>query len=355
MLHRPLPAAGRRGAHGGGGTSGPCSPPMTSSAPGGRPGFCGWPMGPRTGCWPAGKPSGGPTGRWWPDSSSATTVTCRRRWRRTSGRPGCRICSSSRGRTSPWRSLWSLRLLRRFSLVGRLLGGAAALLVFCAMTRFEPSVLRAGAMSGLALVAAFLGRPVSGLRLLALAGAGLMVVDPFLVHSLGFGLSCGASAGILLLAGPLAGRLPGPPAGAGTPGGDRRRPGRGGPDRPPGLRKPAPGGPCRPTWSPRRRPLPSASGGWHRAGRRCDRAGRWVCRPGPGGHPAAPNCGAGHLDPRSRSCGCPQSGHDRAATGSVLWPSPWRCGCPAPVRCRTGLLPVGGGGLRSGTRLDANR
>ena len=101
-------------------------------------------------------------------------------------------------------------LLRRFSLAGRLLGGAAALLVFCAMTRFEPSVLRAGAMSGLALVATFLGRPVSGLRLLALAGAGLMVLDPFLVHSLGFGLSCGASAGILLLAGPLAGRLPGP-------------------------------------------------------------------------------------------------------------------------------------------------
>lgn len=101
-------------------------------------------------------------------------------------------------------------LLRRFSLVGRLVGGAAALLLFCAMTRFEPSVLRAGAMSGLALLAAFLGRPVSGLRLLALAVTGLVLIDPFLVHSLGFGLSCGASAGILLLAGPLARRLPGP-------------------------------------------------------------------------------------------------------------------------------------------------
>jgi ComEC/Rec2-related protein len=96
------------------------------------------------------------------------------------------------------------------SLVGRLAGGTAALLLFCAMTRFEPSVLRAGAMSGLALLAAFVGRPVSGLRLLALAIAGLVLIDPFLVHSLGFGLSCGASAGILLLAGPLARRLPGP-------------------------------------------------------------------------------------------------------------------------------------------------
>ena len=101
-------------------------------------------------------------------------------------------------------------LLRRFSLVGRLIGGAAALLLFCAMTRFEPSVLRAGGMSGLALLATFVGRPVSGLRLLALAGAGLVLLDPFLVHSLGFGLSCGASAGILLLAGSLARRLPGP-------------------------------------------------------------------------------------------------------------------------------------------------
>ncbi|MEW6472926.1 MAG: ComEC/Rec2 family competence protein [Actinomycetota bacterium] len=101
-------------------------------------------------------------------------------------------------------------VLQRFSLVGRLVGGAAALLLFCAMTRFEPSVLRAGAMSGLALLAAFLGRPISGLRLLALAIAGLVLLDPFLVHSLGFGLSCGASAGILLLAGPLAGGLPGP-------------------------------------------------------------------------------------------------------------------------------------------------
>ncbi|MDQ1504287.1 MAG: competence protein ComEC [Actinomycetota bacterium] len=101
-------------------------------------------------------------------------------------------------------------LLRRTGLVGRLAGGLAVLVVFCAMTRFEPSVLRAGVMSGLAVLAAFLGRPVNGLRLLALAVTGLVLVDPFLLHSLGFGLSCGASAGILLLAGPLARRLPGP-------------------------------------------------------------------------------------------------------------------------------------------------
>jgi competence protein ComEC len=101
-------------------------------------------------------------------------------------------------------------LLQRFGLLGRVVGGVSVLVVFCAMTRFEPSVLRAGAMSGLALLAAFLGRPAAGLRLLALTVTGLVLLDPFLVHSLAFGLSCGASAGILLLAGPLAGRLPGP-------------------------------------------------------------------------------------------------------------------------------------------------
>ena len=101
-------------------------------------------------------------------------------------------------------------LLRRFGLLGRLAGGLATLVVFAAMTRFEPSVLRAGAMSGLALLASFVGRPVAGVRILALAVAGLVLVDPFLVHSLGFGLSTAASAGILLLAGPIASVLPGP-------------------------------------------------------------------------------------------------------------------------------------------------
>jgi competence protein ComEC len=86
----------------------------------------------------------------------------------------------------------------------------AVLALFAAMTRFEPSVLRASAMAALSLLAAFLGRPASGLRLLGLAVAALVLADPFLVHSVGFQLSCGASAGIVLLAQPLAARLPGP-------------------------------------------------------------------------------------------------------------------------------------------------
>ena len=71
-------------------------------------------------------------------------------------------------------------------------------------------MLRAEAMAALALVSSTLGRPVSGLRILALAATGLLLIDPLLVGSLGFLLSVGASAGILLLAKPLSTLLPGP-------------------------------------------------------------------------------------------------------------------------------------------------
>ena len=78
------------------------------------------------------------------------------------------------------------------------------------MTRWEPSVLRACAMAACSLLAVFLGRPVAGVRALAIAVAVLLVVDPFLVHSVGFLLSCGACLGIAV-AGPwFSSRLRGP-------------------------------------------------------------------------------------------------------------------------------------------------
>ena len=49
-------------------------------------------------------------------------------------------------------------------------------------------------MAGLAAVAQATGRPASGLRLLALATAGLVLVDPFLIWSVGFRLSVRAVA-----------------------------------------------------------------------------------------------------------------------------------------------------------------
>ena len=100
--------------------------------------------------------------------------------------------------------------LGRLRLGGRLAGGLAVLVLFGILTRWEPSVLRAVAMAALTLLAAAVGRPASSLRILSLAVTGLVLVDPLLVHSLGFLLSVGACAGIALFSTRLATRLPGP-------------------------------------------------------------------------------------------------------------------------------------------------
>ncbi len=100
--------------------------------------------------------------------------------------------------------------LGRMPRTGRLVGGIVVIVVFGTMTRWEPSVLRAATMAVLALLARYSGRPASAARLLAL-GAGLLVlVDPFLVHSVGFELSCAACAGIALLGPVVSTRLRGP-------------------------------------------------------------------------------------------------------------------------------------------------
>jgi competence protein ComEC len=101
-------------------------------------------------------------------------------------------------------------VLRRLRLSGRLVAGAAVLVVFGTMTRWEPSVVRAIAMALVGLLAGYLGRPTSGLRALTLAATVLLAIDPFLLHSVGFLLSCGASLGIALLARPISCRLRGP-------------------------------------------------------------------------------------------------------------------------------------------------
>jgi len=101
-------------------------------------------------------------------------------------------------------------VLRRMPRTARLGAALAVLVVFGAMTRWEPSVLRACAMAAIAVVAVYVGRPAQAVRLLALAVTALLLLDPFLVHSVGFGLSVGASLGIALLAVPIARRLRGP-------------------------------------------------------------------------------------------------------------------------------------------------
>lgn len=101
-------------------------------------------------------------------------------------------------------------LLRRLPLRAQLVAGLAVLVVFGTMTRWEPSVLRACAMAACSMAGLYLGRPTAGVRVLALAIVVLVLADPFLIHSIGFLLSCAASAGIAVLAIPITTRLPGP-------------------------------------------------------------------------------------------------------------------------------------------------
>ena len=100
--------------------------------------------------------------------------------------------------------------LRRLGLRGRFAAALAVIALFAAATRFEPSVLRASAMAAVAALAAFLGRPASGMRVFGIGVGALVLVDPFLIHSVGFRLSCAACAGIILWSAPIARRLPGP-------------------------------------------------------------------------------------------------------------------------------------------------
>lgn len=101
-------------------------------------------------------------------------------------------------------------VLRRLPLGARWALTAAVLAWFALLTRFEPSVLRACVMAFGATTASTAGRPASPVRLLALAVAALVLVDPLLAWSTGFGLSVGATAGIAVLAARIERALPGP-------------------------------------------------------------------------------------------------------------------------------------------------
>ena len=101
-------------------------------------------------------------------------------------------------------------LLRRLRLWPRYVASTSIVVAFALLTRFEPSVVRATFVAAVALFARTTGRPSGGLRHLAIAVAGLLLVDPLLVHSLGFRLSVAASVGVLVVAPPIVARLPGP-------------------------------------------------------------------------------------------------------------------------------------------------
>jgi competence protein ComEC len=104
----------------------------------------------------------------------------------------------------------ALPILRRLRPLWRWAATVGLVGWFMALTRFEPSVLRAGVMAGLAATAFVLGRQPHPLRLLALAVIGLALADPLLVWSVGFWLSVCATAGLCAVTPLLVDRLPGP-------------------------------------------------------------------------------------------------------------------------------------------------
>jgi competence protein ComEC len=90
---------------------------------------------------------------------------------------------------------------------GRVFRVAVALLAlagFVVLVTPQPSVIRAAAMAGVALTALLLGRPRAGLSVLLLAVTVLLLADPYLAAAPGFALSAAATAGLIVLAPPLA-------------------------------------------------------------------------------------------------------------------------------------------------------
>jgi competence protein ComEC len=83
--------------------------------------------------------------------------------------------------------------------------GIVLVVVLVVVTRWEPSVLRAGVMAGLVLLGVATGRGPGGRRALCLAVVVLLLADPGLAGALGFQLSVAATAGVLWF-GPLVAR-----------------------------------------------------------------------------------------------------------------------------------------------------
>lgn len=105
-------------------------------------------------------------------------------------------------------------LLALFGRRARLVVILGVLVLFTAMTRAEPSVLRASSAAAVATWALVAGRIGSGLRTLSVGVTGLVLVDPFLLDVVGFQLSVAASVGIIVVSPLVLARLPGAAMGA---------------------------------------------------------------------------------------------------------------------------------------------
>jgi competence protein ComEC len=100
-----------------------------------------------------------------------------------------------------------LARILRLARVGTALAGIVGVAFIVILTGAEPSVLRAGTMSVIAMVGVLAAKPRSTGVVLSAAVLVLLVLDPGLATSVGFQLSAAATAGLVALAGPLGDRL----------------------------------------------------------------------------------------------------------------------------------------------------
>lgn len=99
--------------------------------------------------------------------------------------------------------VFALARLVGFGRRARVGAAALALLGFVALVGPGASVIRAAAMAAVLLIGLARGRPSDGVPALALALVVLVIHDPWLARDYGFALSALATAGLLVLAGPL--------------------------------------------------------------------------------------------------------------------------------------------------------
>jgi len=101
-------------------------------------------------------------------------------------------------------------LLRRLRPWPRWAASVAVVGWFAALTRFEPSVVRAAWMAALGVTAYTTGAEHRAVRLLAITVTGMVLVDPMVVWTAGWWMSITATLGVVALAPRLEGLLVGP-------------------------------------------------------------------------------------------------------------------------------------------------
>ena len=89
----------------------------------------------------------------------------------------------------------------------RILSAAVALILFVFLVTPDPSVVRAAVMALIVMFALFVGRPASGVPLLAVAALGMLVWNPWWAIEYGFILSVAATAGLLVFSFPITAAL----------------------------------------------------------------------------------------------------------------------------------------------------